>query len=215
MSSRKATLAYRILHIDNLELLARRGGLHAPAHAPADGLAYRSIHDQAIQARRGGRRVPCGPGGRVTDYVSFYLGPRSPMLYRIWKNEVVGYEDGQRPVVYVVTSVERLQELGLDFVFTDGHSLAELTEWFDDSTRLVDLPWNDIEADFWFDTPEDPDRGRRKQAELLVHEFVPWEAVVGISAIDDEMVTEVSRRLKASGLEPPYLKAMPRWYYGT
>ncbi len=137
------------------------------------------------------------------------------MLYRIWKNEVAGYEDGQRPIIYAVTSVERLQELGVDFVFTDGHSLAELTDWFDDPARLADLPWDDIEADYWFDTPEDPDRGRRKQAELLVHELVPWNALVGLAAIDDEMVAEVAKRLGALGLEPPHLKAMPRWYYGT
>jgi len=213
--SESLTLAYRILHIDNLALLVHRGGLHAPAHAPANGLVYRAIHDQAIQTKRGGWEVPCGPGGRITDYVSFYLGPRSPMLYRIWKNQVMGYEEGQRPVVYLVTSVKKLQELELDFVFTDGHSLATMTEWFDDPARLADLPWEDIEATFWFDTPEDPDRGRRKQAELLVHQLVPWEALVGLAAIDDQMVSELSKRLQSLGVEPPHLKARPDWYYGT
>lgn len=171
--TKSPTLAFRILHVDNLELVVRRGGLHAPAHAPANGLVYRAIHDQAIQARRGRWQVPCGPGGQITDYVSFYLGPRSPLLYRIWKNQVGGYQEGQRPVIYLVTSVEKLQELEVSFVFTDGHSLAAMTGWFDDPAHLTDLPWEDIRADFWFDTPEDPDRGRRKQAELLVHEFVP------------------------------------------
>lgn len=42
---------------------------------------------------------------------------------------------------------------------------------------------------------------------------MPWEAIVGLAAIDSELVAEVSKRLKGLGLEPPYLKAMPRWYY--
>lgn len=211
--ARGFTLAYRIVHIDNLELIARRGGLHAPARVPDDGLPYRAIHDQTIQARRGSWPVHCGPGGQVADYVSFYLGPRSPMLYRISKNEVAGYEQGQRPVIYLVTSVERLQEHELPFVFTDGHSLAAVTEWFDDPRHLVDLPWADIEAGYWFDTETDPDRKRRKQAELLVHDFVPWAAIVGVATIDEEMASEVSNRLEASGCETPHLKPRPDWYY--
>lgn len=207
--SSRQTLAFRVIHLENLELIAKRGGLHAPSQAPNDGLAYRAIHDQAIQARRGSRAVPCGPGGDIADYVSFYLGARSPMLYRIWKGEVEGYSDGQRPVIYLVTSIERLQELELEFVFTDGHSLAVMTEWFEDPSALADLPWDTIGANFWFDTPEDPDRRRRKQAELLVHRFVPWGAIVGIATIDDEVASDVSERLDRYGLEPPYLKAMP------
>ena len=122
----RPTLIYRIVHIDNLATLARRGYVHAPASQPEDGLAYRAIHDESIRLRRGGRSVPCGPGGTVDDYVSFYLGPRSPMLYRIWKG-TVPCEGGQRSVVYLVSSVEKLQELHIPFVFSDGHGLSAIT----------------------------------------------------------------------------------------
>lgn len=33
---------YRFVHLDNLDLLLRRGGLHAPNHTPDDGLVYHS-----------------------------------------------------------------------------------------------------------------------------------------------------------------------------
>lgn len=106
------TLVYRITHVDNLLTLSRRKGLHAPASLPEDGLEYRPIHDESIRHRRAVRPLPCGPGGTVADYVSFYLGHRSPMLYRIWKEKALS-EGGQRPVVYLVSSVERLLELNL------------------------------------------------------------------------------------------------------
>lgn len=207
------TLVYRIVHADNLPTLASRGGLHAPAHCPPDGLPYRPIHDEAIRGRRSVKQVPCGPGGSVRDYVSFYLGPRSPMLYRIWRNEVPDYDEGQRPVVYLVSTVETLEEHGLRFVFTDGHSLAAITQWHADPARLDTLRWDDIYADFWFDAEDDNDRCRRKQAELLVHRFVPWAALLGIAVIDDEMRAEVGRRLAAAGAPVPRLRVRRDWYY--
>lgn len=216
----RPVLAYRIVHLDNLEVLASRGHLHAPNHAPDDGRSYRAIHDQSIQARRGDRPVPCGPGGRIGDYVSFYLGPRSPMLYRIAQGEVPGYDGGQREVIYLVTSLERLGELDLRFVFTDGHSLASITRWYEDPTELrgPEWDWESIYAEYWFDRDDDPDRQRRKQAELLVHEGVPWEGLVGIATHDPEAADLVTRTLRAVAAEGPgsaslHVKPKPEWYY--
>ena len=74
------TPIYRLVHVDNLDVLLRRGGLHAPNHTPNDGLSYRTIHNVDIQAERRIRTIPCGPRGTVHDYVSFYFGFLSPML---------------------------------------------------------------------------------------------------------------------------------------
>lgn len=206
------TLIYRMVHIDNLEILARRGGIHAPTCYPDDGLPYRSIHDESIRQRRGKRMIPCGPGGSIDDYVSFYLGPRSPMLYRIWRG-AVEYEGGQRPVVYLVSSVQKLQELRLPFVFSDGHGLQALTRWFDNPAALQTLDWQTIQAQFWNDTEDDPDRCRRKQAELLVHHFVPWEALLGIAVLNEEVKAEVEALLQALLKESTHVRVRKDWYY--
>lgn len=208
----RPTLIYRIVHIDNLATLARRGGLHAPARQPVDGLVYRAIHDESIRLRRGGRPVPCGPGGTVDDYVSFYLGPRSPMLYRIWKG-TVPCEGGQRAVVYLVSSVEKLQELNLPFVFSDGHGLSAITRWYDNSADLDRLDWEAALSRFWFDTEDDPDRGRRKQAELLVHGSLPWEALLGIGVLNEPMRADVEARLAEVVTPLPRLRIKEDWYY--
>jgi ssDNA thymidine ADP-ribosyltransferase DarT-like protein len=206
------TLIYRIVHVDNLLTLARRGRLDAPSCFPADGLHYRPIHDESIRLRRGGRHVPCGPGGTVGDYVSFYLGPRSPMLYRIWKG-TVPCEGGQGSIVYLVSSVERLQELKLRFVFSDGHGLSAITRWYDDPANLSQLDWEAILSHYWFDTEEDPDRGRRKQAELLVHRSLPWEALLGVAVIDEGVRVDVAARLQSFLETTPYVRVRRDWYY--
>ena len=41
---------YRLTHIDNLNLLMQRGGLHSPNNTPNDGNIYRTIHDATVQA---------------------------------------------------------------------------------------------------------------------------------------------------------------------
>ena len=208
----RPTLIFRIVHLDNLTTFARRGRLYAPANIPDDGLPYRPIHDEAIRLRRGGRPIPCGPRGSVDDYVSFYLGPRSPMLYRIWKG-TVSCEGGQRSVVYLVSSVERLQELNIPFVFSDGHGLPAITRWYDDPAELDRLDWEAILSHFWFDTPEDPDRCRRKQAELLVLGAFPWEALLGIGVLDEPMRKDVEDRFAGEISELPYLRIKQDWYY--
>ncbi len=88
------TPIYRIVHIDNLETLLRRGGLHAANHTPGDGLPFRTIHNVSIQNLRQARSLPCGPGGTMHDYVPFYFGVLSPMLLQLKTGRVTGYNEG-------------------------------------------------------------------------------------------------------------------------
>lgn len=77
--------------------------------------------NHGIKASR--RRVPvnAGPGGVVADHVPFYLAPRSPMMYAIHMGNVASYAGGIDPLVYLVSSIGRLLELGLPVVTTDRH----------------------------------------------------------------------------------------------
>jgi len=49
------TPIYRMVHIDNLPILLTRDALHAPRHAPQDGLPYSSIGVYDAAAERGVR----------------------------------------------------------------------------------------------------------------------------------------------------------------
>jgi hypothetical protein len=52
-----------------------------------------------------------------------------------------------------------------------------------------------MESTVWHNTPEDPDRKRRRQAEFLVYRFLPLEAVETIAVYDLDMRRQVQSYL--------------------
>jgi len=171
------TPIFRLVHVDNPEVLLKRGGLHAPNCTPNDGLPYRTIHNADIQAERRVRPIPCGPQGTIHDYVSFYFGPRSPMLFQLKTGWVPGYTEGQGPLIYLVSSVQRVLAEGIAFVFSDGHGIAAYTDWYDSVADLERVDWQAVYARIWKSDVNDMDRQRRKQAEFLVYRFCPWTLI--------------------------------------
>ena|SRR5665213_852047 len=116
------TLLYRITHIENLHGLLERGCDCSPNLAKAQGIAKRAIFHTDIMDKREHALVRVPPGGVVADYVPFYFGPRSPMLYAIKQGKVEGYQ-GQREIIYLVASAEDVAARQIPFMFTDGHAI--------------------------------------------------------------------------------------------
>ena len=176
---------YHITPIDNLESIISEGGLLAYNVMLETGTNYTNIAYENIQYRRARIRVPCGAGGVLHDYVPFYFAPRSPMLYTINQGNVPNYTQGQEAVIHLVSHVEDIDARGdLDFVFTDGHAVMEFTTFFDDLNYLDNIDWDVMEARYWRDTNEDNDRKRRRQAEFLVRNFLPWELITEIGVMN-------------------------------
>lgn len=208
----RPTPVYRIVHIDNLSGILDQKGFHAPHHTPVNGAEYRTIHNVDIQKIRKQRPIPCGPQGTVHDYVAFYFGPRSPMLFQLHTGRVEGYVEGQAPLIYMVSTVEAIKGAGHDFVFSDGHGIAAYTQWFDDLKDLKHVDWDMVYADYWADTVEDMDRQRRKQAEFLVHRFCPWNVVTLIGVLKDDVKRSVERILDEHNISIP-VTVRSQWYY--
>jgi len=76
------------------------------------------------------------------------------------------------------------------------------------------VDWEMVTQWYWADTDEDMDRQRRKQAEFLVHRFLPWELVSGIGVRSEAMKQKVEVVLAG---HPEALRKMvvmkPAWYY--
>ena len=205
---------FRLTHIDNLDTLLRREALHAPLHTPDDGLPYRTIHDISIQAKRYQRSIHCGPGGVIHDYLPFYLGPRSPMLCKLSKGGVAGYDEGEEPLVYLIAWAEDVADRNIEFVFSDGHGIAAFTQWFDTLDNLEKLDWPVILGRDWADTTEDNDRKRRKQAEFLIYQSLPWKMIQGIAVLNETMADKVKAILaQFPDLHHPPVHPVPQWYY--
>lgn len=179
------------MHVDNLDLCLRRGGMYSTNHTPGDGGVYKTIHDTGVQANRHNKPVPCGPGGTLHDYVPFYFGPLSVMLLQLKTGRVSGYNDGQEPLVYVVAYAQDIVASGCGYVFTDGHSLARITEFFSDLCHLDRVDWSMVNQRYWKDTVDDSDRQRRKQAEFLVHRCCDWSLVREVAVATEAMKVRV------------------------
>jgi hypothetical protein len=204
----------RLVHIENLETLLRRGGLHAPLATPDDGLDYRTIHNVEIQTIRRARQIPCGPCGTVHNYVAFYFGYLSPMLFQLKTGRVADYDQGQEPLIYLVSSVQAVADAGIPFVFSDGHGIAALTDWFDDLSKLDEVDWEMVYQHYWADKLDDMDRQRRKQAEFLVYQFCPWSLVQEIAVVNQSMQEKVMAVLEGFGSEMQKDVVVKRqWYY--
>ena len=200
------------IHVDNLAVCIQRGGLHAPNTMPLDGLTWRTTHNVELQSARRTKTVPCGPGGAIHDYVPFYFGPLSPMLLQLKTGRLPSYDEGQEPFVYLVSTAQAVVKEGLGYVFSDGHGYTTFTKWFSDLSDLDKIDWDMVGQRYWADTLEDMDRQRRKQAEFLVHGFLPWELIHEVAVIDDGLRRQVAEILKAHGAATP-VAVRRDWYY--
>jgi hypothetical protein len=127
---------------------------------------------------------------------------------------VPGYTDGQDPLIYLVSSCQTVDKAGVPFVFSDGHGIANWTDWFDQLADLDKVDWNTVYERYWKDTIDDPDRQRRKQAEFLVHEFCNWDLIEQIVVIDAAKKAAVEKVLGAYDpkLQRPVVIKRD-WYY--
>ncbi len=208
------TPIFRLIHMDNLRLCLRRGGLHAPNFTPNNGSTYRTIHNVEVQQKRHEVRIPCGPGGVVHDYVPFYFGYLSPMMLNLKTGQVPGYDEGQEPLIYLVSTCQAVRHGGTGFVFSDGHGLASFTEWFDDLGDLDKVDWEMVYQRYWADSLEDMDRQRRKQAEFLVHRLCDWALIDKIGVIDEARKRQAEAIMADFGPQCRTMVEVRReWYY--
>ena len=212
------TLIYHITHFDNLANILAEDSLVCDAEADQRGLCKQSIAHATLKEYRARTNVrrndgsDVAAGGVLADYVPFYFTNRSPMLFSIHKGNVVGYDGGQKDVVYLVSSVEAVAASNIPWCFTDGHAVEEITEFYNEIGDLGHVDWPLIRDWRWKNTLTDPDRKRRKQAEFLVHQRVPWSLVSQIGVISRAMAQRVSGLIASSDHRPP-ITVEPNWYY--
>ncbi|HBA38588.1 MAG TPA: DUF4433 domain-containing protein [Deltaproteobacteria bacterium] len=208
------TPIFRFIHVENLDTLMRRDALHAPNHVLSDGLPYRFCHDPEVQGARAAVTITVGPGGTIHDYVPFYFGYLSPMMFKLKTGRVAGYDEGQEPLIYLVSTAQAVADAGVGFAFSDGHGLAFITGWFDRLERLEAVDWGMVYQQYWSDNLNDMDRQRRKQAEFLVYQSCPWSLIQEIVVINTAMRERVEAIQAAFHVSKrKMVKIERRWYY--
>lgn len=217
MSHPEPTYIYHFTHARNLPAILRAGCVYCQSRLPANSQEV-DISHYDIQERRSAKQVRCGAGGVLHDYIPFYFAARSPMMYVLSKGGVKGYESGTKPLIYLVSTVQRVKEMGLEFVFSDGHPTIKLSHTYDDITNLVKIDWKVMRERYWKDREEDPDRDsdkkRRRQAEFLVRDSFPWEAIEFLAVKEDDMKVRLEKYLREQW--PNHVKPVrveSGWYF--
>jgi len=206
----KNTFIFRIIHYKNLNYILKNGIFCC--NSPHQSSNYIPIGDKALISSRGLKEVPISPFGVLNDYIPFYFGFHSPMLYKIYKGTVDNIKCSQSTVIYLISSVEEIITNKLEFVFTDRHAYQQYANFFNDINGLNKLDWNVIKAKNWANNIQDNDRMSRKQAEFLVYNFLPVNCIINIGVYNKTTLKIVETVIKQNNLNIP-VSFKPDWYY--
>lgn len=167
---------------------------------------------ESVQGRRVETHIPHPPYGNLHDYVPFSFCPRPVMLLPIKSGRVPQYQSGQDEIVHLVTDFPMVSQLSLSWVFTDGHAIMGLTDFYNIPDDFGQIDWDVVGSNDWRDTLEDNDRKRRKQAEFLVYGSFPWTGVKWIVTISEEVKAQVESILQ-DAVHKPQIVVKRNFYY--
>lgn len=199
--------AFRITHIDNIPYILEKGLLRANSSDRSDDFV--NIGDPQVIKLRSDMIIR---NIRLGDYIPFYLGPRSPMLYVIQH----GYNGVRRQepqdIVYCVLRLDDVIKGNLECVFTDGHALSALTNYYG-KEQLVNIDkivnYDDVYASQWNNNDSDIDLKRRKEAELLIKEDIAPGYIRGYIVYNDK----AKEMLKSFGIAENMIVVAPNYYF--
>lgn len=199
--------AFRIVHIDNVEHIAKYG--ITKRNSANRNNNYVSIGDAAVIRTR---EQKCFIENKsIVEYIPFYFGPRSVMLYVIQS----GYNSVEKvepqDIVYCVVKLETIISNNVSCVFTDGHALNKITKQYP-GTELINIDkiirYDDVYARNWIDE-NDLDKKRRKEAELLVEQDIPVDYIAGYVVYNQ---TAKDKLLKI-GIQSEKIVIKPQYYF--
>jgi hypothetical protein len=203
-------LIWRIVHRENLPWILDNG-LHC-RNSPIQAEVYITIGNADLIERRCQRIVPVEPGGVLSDYVPFYFTPFSPMMYNIYTGRGGVTKRCNEDICILVSSIHKLNELGLQFAFTDRHAYLPFARYFNDADKLGEIDWRLLQTRNFKRNPDDPEQIERYQAEALVYNSLPVTGLIGIICHTDTVKNNLDNQIQTRGLRLD-VRAMPQWYF--
>jgi len=207
--SREKSLIFRIIHRDNLPWLLDHG-LHAPNGQCFDP-NHRNIGNSDLIDKRTQRLVTVGPGGTLSDYVPFYFTPFSIMMYNIHTGYNVRHVPNEE-ILILVSSLLKVAELGIPFVFTDQHAFLKTANFFTRQEDLARVDWALLNSRDFKHDPDDPGKKDRYQAEALIWKHLPLQALLAICSSTEAVNQWVKAELDQRDLDIK-INVQKSWYF--
>ena len=176
-------------HIENIPHILQYGITHSTsANANRN---FVPIGDSSLIATRNDFLL--NNGRLLGEYIPFYFGYRTPMLYVVQNGFNMVAPTPAEKIVYCVSSVQKIIDLQLDFIFTDGHAVDGFSSQYtftdiDNIDTILDK--NAIKARYWR-SENDLDLKRRKEAEFLVLGDIIKNAILGFLTYNENAKNRV------------------------
>jgi hypothetical protein len=207
MPNLSETYLYRMTHIENIPHILQNGITHS-ASAKANP-NFVAIGDRSLISTRNSFLLK--NGRLLGDYIPFYFGVRMPMLYVIQNGFNMVTSTPAENIVYCISSVQKIIDLRLDFVFTDGHAVNSLSSQYtnvdvQNIDKLIDKVA--INAKFW-KADNDLDKKRRKEAEFLVLGDISPDGVLSYFTYNEN----AKKRIMDFGADVSKVVVKPQCYF--
>lgn len=198
---------FHITHVDNLPSIIASDCLWCDAQRLKQGFGNKNIGYNHIKARRLAHTVSVSEGGTLGNYVPFNFCSRSVMLFVVSKGHK-NYDEGQTPIVHLVSSIDAIKTSGRPWAFTDRHADLGYSNQYDSSDDLSNVDWSIMTKHYWSES----EIKEKRQAEFLVHDYCPWVTIEEIVVINQEVKDRVEAAL-AGAAHKPAVKINKNWYY--
>ncbi len=190
--------ASHMTHLNNLPTILAAGELRS--YSQMRGQTYQNIANEDVQAGRAAKTVP--PSNRpLHDYVPLYFGFKTPM--------VAVNQDKNEEIIFLRFSLEILTSPGV--VITDGNARSNSTT-FRAYTCIEDLAIVDAKAVNTVKYAHDGELKRKKQAEILIPDHLPFTQVFDIMCFSDSIRTKTLEILDKFGINKS-VYVNPGWYF--
>ena len=115
-------------------------------------------------------------------------------------------------IVIFVSSLPRIAEQGIEFVFTNQHAYPLMADYFTDLVRLDQIDWPILQSRDFKHDPDEPGKKERYQAEALIWKQVPLEALQGVCCYTAVVERQIQAAIERRDLTFK-VAVQPSWYF--
>lgn len=203
-------LIWRIIHCDNLPWTLDNG-LYC-GNSDVRSPTWVHIGNPELTEKRATHPVPLSPGGFLNNYVPFYFTPFSVMMRNIYTGWGGVRKRSNEEIVILVSSMWKLKELEVPFLFTDSHAYYQWANFYSDLADLDKIDWRLLQARDFKRDEDDLAKFERYQAEALVFQHLPISGILGIVCYTEQLKLKIEHQIRSRDLNIP-VYARTGWYF--
>lgn len=189
---------YRMTHISNIEHMVKNGV--TTNESPKRNPHYMNIGNEEIQKKRE------APSKINIPNTPFYFRTKTPMLHNIQNGHGVRKQLPE-DIVYIVSSISKLESNKIEFKYSNGHVLNTNTKVYEYTN--IDKLKTDIDHDniCKYEWPYKLINFNKVQSECIVFRDIPLHALEGYIVYNEEV------KIKLKNYNLPNIKRNSSSYY--